>query len=442
MRRLGGFALAVAIVSLLVGPWLVQAQVPALRVIVVDPTGTHTATVLSSGHLATSASVTVDTISHISSAVHVAGIGTTVNVNCTAGCTGSSHLAVTQTTQRWNVAHVTSLTHVVIVDWQRWAHLAAAQSGVWSVTAHQGGTWTVQTQAEQSGSWTVQAAHVAPNSGHLSVTQAGQWTVAHIGGAVHVAGIGTTVNVNCTSGCTGSSHLAVTQGAQAWTVAHISSVVHVNLRNFPRDAHLGAAQSGAWNVTAHQGGSWAASVSHISGALHIAGIANTVHVSATMAVNGWHVAVTQAGEQTVAHISSAVHVAAIAQPVHVVGISIANSTYPIPCHSSMSFHTSARATTIAHANSGMKIYICGLLLINQAADSISIVEGSGTACATGRQELIGHTVAALALPATGGFSSIHPFPWINSKVTGNAVCVIKGRADQHVSGVITYRGAP
>lgn len=147
------------------------------------------------------------------------------------------------------------------------------------------------------------------------------------------------------------------------------------------------------------------------------------------------------GDVTVAHISSQVHVAAIAQPVHVVGLSIVNANYPLSCHSSMAFHTSARATVLAHGNSGMKIYICGLLLISQASDSVSIVEGSGTSCATGRQEIIGHTTAALALTSTGGFSSIQPFPWISSQVAGNAVCLVKGRADQHVSGVITYRGS-
>jgi len=346
--------LLVAIVALLLSPWFVQAQNPAQRVIIMDATGTHAASVSSGNALSTSAAVTVDTISHITSKTHVVGsmqitnqagavvtvTGTALDVNCT-GCAAASVVAV---------SHISGALHIA-------GTITGAQFHVQGLgipgQAH-GGILTIQGVA-----------------GGVAVPISGTITA------------GDAVNVFHQS-----------------TIRHISSVTHVAITSFSREAHLAAAQSGVWNVTAHQGGNW-----------------------------------------NVAHIGGAVHVAAIAQPVHVVGVSIVNEAFPLTCHSSMAFHTSARATTIAHANSGMKIYICGLLVLSQAADSVSIVEGQGTACATGRQELIGHTTAALSLPATGGFSTVHPFPWINSKITGNAVCLIKGNATQHVSGVIMYRGA-
>ncbi len=362
MKRLPGLALIAAIVGLLVGPWMVQAQNPAQRVIIMDATGTHAATVSSGNALSTSAAVTVDTISHITSKTHIVGsvqltnqagavvtvTGTSLDVNCT-GCSAASSVTV---------SHVASALHLA-------GTIGGAQLHVQGLgipgQAH-GGVLTIQGVA-----------------GGVAVPISGTITA------------GDAVNVFHQS-----------------TIRHISSVTHIqSVGRLGTDSH----QGGAWNVSAAQSGSLTVQAAH------------------------------QGGEWTVAHVSGAVHVAAIAQPIHVVGVSIVNSTFPLTCHSSLAFHTSARATTLAHANSGMKIYICGLLLIMQSADQVSIVEGQGTACGTGRTELIGHTTAALSLPATGGFSTIQPFPWINSKTAGNAVCLVKGNATAHVSGVITYRGA-
>lgn len=390
MRRLLGCSLSVAIVAFLIGPWMVQAQAPAQRVIIMDPTGTHAAGVSSGGAISTSDASSTTAISHITSVTHVVGnlvvrsqagtavtvTGTSLDVNCT-GCAAASVV---------NVGHIAGALH--IAGTIRGAQFHVQGLGI-PGQAH-GGVLTIQGVA---------GGVAVPVSGSLSVTTDNinvfhQSTIRHISSVTHIAG-----TVTCTN-CTGGSSDAINVFHQS-TIRHISSVTHVAITSFSREAHLAAAQSGAWSVTAHQGGEW-----------------------------------------RVAHISGAIHVAAISQPVHVVGVSIINSTFPLPCHSSMAFHTSARATTIAHANSGMKIYICGLLLLSQSSDAVSIVEGQGASCATGRQELIGHTTAAMTLAQAGGFSVVHPFPWINSKTDGNAVCLIKGNASQHVSGVITYRGAP
>ena len=233
---------------------LAWSQTPAQRVIIMDSTGTHAASV-SGGNLGTSASVTVDNIAHITSALHVAGIAQTVLVNCVTGCsasagvTGSTHVSVAlhvagtingaqfhiqglgvpgqahggvltiqgvaggvavpisgtitagdaiNVFHQSTIRHISSLTHVVIVDWQRWAHVASAQSGIWNVTAHQGGAW---------------------------------------------------INL---------------------TVAHIAAMQHVSIVDLPRWAHMAVAQSGIWNIAAaHQGGQW--TIAHITSVTHIAG---------------------------------------------------------------------------------------------------------------------------------------------------------------------------
>lgn len=79
----------------------------------------------------------------IATAARVTHIGELL-VNCNAGCAGGASDAVNVFHQS-TVRHVSSVEHVVILDWQRWAHLAAAQSGSWTVqAAHQGGEWNVR----------------------------------------------------------------------------------------------------------------------------------------------------------------------------------------------------------------------------------------------------------------------------------------------------------
>ncbi len=507
MRRLWGVALTIAICSLLVGPWLVQAQAPRTppqRVLIVDPTGTHVVTVLSSGHLATSASVTVDNIGHIGSVTHVAGnvvlrnvagtavtvTGTALDVNCT-GCAAASVVGVTHVSGALHIAgtikgaqfhiqglgipgqahggvltiqgvtggvpvpisgtitagdsvnvfhqstirHISSVTHVYVVDLPRSAHLAAAQSGVWSMTAHQGGGWTI----------------------------------AHLSSAVHVAG---TVLVNCVTGCSASTSDTVNVFHQS-TIRHISSVTHIqSVGRLGVDAHqagswtVAATQSGAFNVSAAQSGIW-----NIAGA-HIVG--GSGHLAVTMADHfvvriPSHVAITQSaalnvsaaqsgsftvqaahqgGNWNIAHISSQTHIVGSGNfgSLHISGLSNIGSgspggnTTPMACHTTVAFSTTA-SLVLAHSQNSMRIFICSIVMVAAAAENLSIVEGTGAACATGTRGVIGGFGGTMSVAATGGFSSIAAFPWISSSVAGNQVCLSKSGSG-NVSGAITYRGAP
>ncbi len=105
--------------------------------------------------------------------------------------------------------------------------------------------------------------------------------VKHISGALHIAGIAQTINVNCLSGCSGApgaAHTAVTQ-AGAWTVAHVTSVTHVVgtvvLRSMAGTAVTVTGTALDVNCTGCSAAS-AVNVGHISAAVHVAGIATVV----------------------------------------------------------------------------------------------------------------------------------------------------------------------
>ena len=137
---------------------------------------------------------------------------------------------------------------------------------------------------------------------------------------------------------------------------------------------------------------------------------------------------------SVAHVTSVMHVAGTVQ---------ANTgSGTMTCHSAASFATSASAI-VAHAAGANRLFICGIVLVSSAAQSVSIVEGTGAACVTSPAAVLGSTDAANGIPvsANGGMSSIAPFPWLATRTAGNNLCLLLSGSGR-VSGVITYRGAP
>ena len=281
------------------------------------------------GALVTSATVSVttdtvnvfhqSTIRHISGAIHVAGTirgaafhvqglgvpgqahggvlsiqgvagGVAVPVSLTSG--GDAVNVFHQSTVR----HISSVTHVSILQGSAGgaSHLLVApvyQAGTWTVQP--GNTanttaWLTRNVAGQSGTWTIQAAH-----------QGGQWNIAHITGAVHLAGNVTDQNNNA---------LRVT-GVTVFTVMgaidHITSALHVagtvNGARFhiqgvgsPGASHGGvmsiqgvtgmnpvaSSQSGAWNVSAAQSGSLTIQATHQGGEWNVRHVTSVVHMAA------------------------------------------------------------------------------------------------------------------------------------------------------------------
>lgn len=163
------------------------------------------------------------TISHVSSVVHVsaATVGGLL-VNCVAGCSGAPAGPTV-------VAHVSSVTHVSAAGAFP-IQQGQAGSERWPVSAHQAGAWSVA--ANQQNTWSV-FAH-----------QASAWNVGHVSSATHIVGsvklvaqdgttvtlTGTSVNVNCTGGC-GSAAEGQSYVANVFASTAGASKDHLSLFN-------------------------------------------------------------------------------------------------------------------------------------------------------------------------------------------------------------------
>lgn len=439
---------------------------------------TCTARVDHTGAIATTATVTTDnvnvfhqsTIRHVSSVVHVGGfIGIRDGLCATCWArvdhAGALSTSASVTTDNVNVfhqstvRHVSSMTHVVIVDWQRWAHIQASQSGSFTVqAAHQGGTpWTIS---------------------HVS-------SVVHVGGFIGIRdGLNPTgwarVNhagqliMNCETGCGAGSSDAVNVFHQS-TVRHVSSVSHVQIVGpsyggttqaevkqgapgsvapWPVVSH--AQQSGAWTVQAahlagvpsvsqgsvwavsahaQQSGSWTVQAAHQGGEWNIRHVTSVTHVALTGAGAGpAHLSVLAtvvndtSPRSTIAHVTSVLHVSAVV------------TTATVACPSIASFSQTASAQLITGV-AGQRVAISGIVLVSDTAQSVSLVEGTGAVCATGIAAMLGGTAASISLAAQGGFTTVAGMPWLLSRTAADNVCLLQSGAG-NVSGAITFRLIP
>ena len=417
---------ALLLLAVLVLPWFVQAQTPALRVIITDSTGNHAASV-SGGNLGTVGSASggdavnvfhQSTIRHISGSVHIGGTigGAQFHVQG-LGVPGQAH------------------------------------GGVLSI---QGITGMVPLNVDCS-----------------NCSSAATVTVSHIASALHIGGTINGAQLHIQGlGIPGQAHGGVLtiQGITGGISVPISGAVTVS------SGTVSATQSGAWNVSAaqsgafmvqaaHQAGEW--NVRHVSGSLHIAGTIKGAQFHVTglgtpgqshggvftiQGVTGMLPVTVDTGSTAnlfrVAHISSATHISGTANAgaIHVAGISNVGSgapggsTTPMACHTTVAFSTTADLV-LAHSQNSWRIYVCSVILVAAGAESVSIVEGTGTTCGTTTRGIIGGFGGTMSLAANGGFSAISPFPFISSSVNGNQICLDKSGSG-NVSGSITYRGSP
>lgn len=90
-----------------------------------------------------------------------------------------------------------------------------------------------------------------------------------------------------------------------------------------------------------------------------------------------------------------------------------------------------------------KVHVCGLLAVQATVQSLSITEGTGSACATGAAALIGSTTAANGMPfaANGGWNALLATPWLKSLTTGDHLCLLQSGSAQ-VSGVLIWADQP
>lgn len=370
-------------------------------------------------------------INHISAAVHLAG-GVTDNANSALRVTG-----VTVFTVMGAIDHISSQVHL--------AGLVGDGAGrPPQLTVKQG-------QPGSIAAWPV-SAHQAGQSGNI-------WRIDHITSVLHVQVAGTgipaaSLSVRCVNtGGTAFADCGGTVTSDVVNVFHQSTIRHVS-----SETHI----SGALMLRDKLCLSCVARIDH-TGAL-----ATTATVTVTTDnVNVFH-------QSTIRHISSVTHVALaehavirvmgahLTGTIHVAGISNVGSGAPntgttqMVCHSTLAVHVAAAApgyTQLIHLTSsnngidqsGWRIYICGIVLVSAHAQAFSLLEGTGTTCATGKRPVIGawRPDDAFVMAANGGFSAVAAFPWISTQNPGNNLCLVQtSRTSGSVSGVISYRAGP
>ena len=458
----------------------------------VNCTGCAAATVVEVDHI----SSVVHIVGYAGAALHIQGLGTPGQshggVLSIQGVNNGNAVAVNQSLAAWNIAHISAQLHVANTTVLNALAVRCVSTG---------GTAFEACGGSGSGD-AVNVFHQSTIRHISSVTH----IVGYAGAALHMQGIGLpgTAHGGVVSiqGVGGMVAVSVSQSITAWTVAHVTSVSHVVGRVYlTNQAGVAVTVTGTALDVSCTGCSSAATV-HISAALHVAGTIpgaafhiqgvglpgashggiltiqgitgmNAVAVSQSggWAVNqsgSWTVqAAHQGGEWNVSHVSAVVHVSIVGSrhltgAIHVVGLSNIGSGAPgtyttqMVCHSTLAVHVAAAApgyTQLIHLTStnnnvdqtSWRIYICGIVLVSAHAQAFSLLEGTGTTCATGKRPLMGswRPDDAFVMAASGGIASVAPFPWISTQNPGNNLCIVQtSRTTGSISGVITYRAGP
>ena len=103
--------------------------------------------------------------------------------------------------------------------------------------------------------------------------------------------------------------------------------------------------------------------------------------------------------------------------------------------------TQTASTQLITGVTGTRTWICGIVLVSATAQSISLVEGTGSVCATGIAGVIGGTTASLALAINGGFSAVAAGPWVRTATLADNVCLLQSGTG-NVSGIVSYQTHP
>lgn len=96
-------------------------------------------------------------------------------------------------------------------------------------------------------------------------------------------------------------------------------------------------------------------------------------------------------------------------------------------------------TKIVSGSSGKKIYICAVKLYTETAQSVNLIEGTGTTCATGTQGVDGvsSTTPTTLYLAGQGWNLAASTPFLVAKNATDDLCVAQSSTG-HVSGFVSY----
>ena len=429
-------------------------------------------------------------IGHISALVHVRGV-----VELASG-----HSVV--------ISHVSSMTHVsgrVILQ-----NVAGSAIGVTSnaldvnvtnatLAVTQSGTWTVQPgNTVNTSPWLANVFHVSSQ-----VHVIGRVILQNVAGtAVSVTSTSLDTNItNATLAVTQSGTWTAQPGNTPNTTAWLVNVQHVSSQ-----LHMNIAGVGGLPIPTSQG----LPIQHIASVVHVAisGLGTPTQAISVRCVNTGATAFADCGgaggsgdavnvfhQSTIAHVSSVTHIAIAGGhygtgqlSMHVSGVSNIGSgrentgTTPMVCHSTLAIHfsggsfsgASGFSQAIIHLTSTNKginqstwrIYICSVVLFGNAlspkgqtglaggvdvarrhfAATYSLVEGTGSGCATGRAGVMGFFNAggSILIDAHTAVQLVSPFPFMSTNVLGNDLCLLTSNRNSrtYVTGVMSYRAAP
>lgn len=115
---------------------------------------------------------------------------------------------------------------------------------------------------------------------------------------------------------------------------------------------------------------------------------------------------------------------------------------PISCPDKIAISQTAD-TQLITGSSGQRVHFCYILIFANAAETINLIEGTGSTCATSPTAIIGSTTEGngVALTAGGGFTAGSGQPFMQTGVDANNVCLTQVGGSR-VTGVISYRVAP
>lgn len=86
---------------------------------------------------------------------------------------------------------------------------------------------------------------------------------------------------------------------------------------------------------------------------------------------------------------------------------------------------------------GRMLHICGFQVVSAGAQNVSLVEGTGSTCATAGKGLYGGTTASAAFAANGGGGVFSDRIIVPMQVRGDNLCVLQSAAN-NVSGILVY----
>jgi hypothetical protein len=95
------------------------------------------------------------------------------------------------------------------------------------------------------------------------------------------------------------------------------------------------------------------------------------------------------------------------------------------------------ATRLATNPGGKFLHVCSFAAVSATAQSVSLVEGTGSTCATGTAGLYGGTTASVALAANGGMHTLIDKITLPMQRAGDDICLLQSGAG-NVSGTLSY----